>query len=320
MRRGCLIVALGSPAEPTAKEIRRFLKPFLSDRRVVDFHPALWKPILHGMVLPFRPGKVAEPYQNVWLPDGSPLTVHTKAQREHLAAALPEVDVRYAMTYTSPSIAEQLEAMAELDHLTILPLFPQYAVSTVAPIVDQVAAYYQRATAMPNLTIISSWETSPAFIDWHAQQVRETLSATEVDRLVFSYHGVPKRAVHAPDAYAAQCVATTNAIMERAGVDVPFEVTFQSKFGPGEWLSPATITRMAELPADGVRRVALATPGFFADCIETSDELDVLNQDAFRAAGGETYVRVAPPNSDPITGPMLAEVYRTHAAHHPAHP
>lgn len=314
MRHGCLIVALGSPAEPTPKEIRRFLKPFLSDRRVVDFHPIIWWPVLHGIVLPFRPGRIAEQYESVFLPEGSPLTVHTIAQRDHLATELPDVDVRYAMTYTSPSIPEQLEAMADLDHLTILPLFPQYAPSTVAAVVDQVMAYYQNATAMPHLTIVSSWETAPTFVDWYAQQLRETLAETPVDRVVFSYHGVPERAPHAPREYVAQCEATTNAIIESAGVAVPFENTYQSKFGPGEWLSPATIDRMAEIPADGGTRVALVTPGFFADCIETAEELDVLNQEAFTAAGGQTYVRVAPPNSDPIAGAMLADVYRAHAA------
>lgn len=311
MRHGCLIVALGSPAEPTPREIRRFLKPFLSDRRVVDFHPAIWWPVLHGIVLPFRPGRIAEQYEHVWLPDGSPLTVHTIAQRDHLARELPDVEVRYAMTYTSPSIPEALTEM-DVDHLTILPLFPQYAPSTVAAVVDQVMDYYQDATAMPNLTIVSSWETAPLFIDWYAQQLRETLASNEVDRVVFSYHGVPERTPHAPDAYRAQCEATSAAIMELVDAEIPFENTYQSKFGPGEWLSPATINRMAQYPADGVRRIALCTPGFFADCIETSEELDVLNRNAFLAAGGETYVRVAPPNSDPEAGAILAEVYRTH--------
>ena len=312
MRHGCLIIALGSPAEPTPREIRRFLRPFLSDRRVVDFHPALWAPILHGIVLPFRPGRIAEQYENVWLPEGSPLTVHTMAQREHLANELPGVDVRYAMTYTSPTIAEVLSQM-DVDHLTILPLFPQYAPSTVAAVADQVMAFYQGSTTMPHLTLVSSWERSPTYINWHAEQLRHTLATANVDRIVFSFHGVPKRARHAPQAYVAQCEATTHAIMARLG-DAPFEITYQSKFGPGEWLSPATIDRMRALPADDVRNIAVCTPGFVADCIETSEELDVLNRNAFEAAGGETYVRVAPPNSEPIAGSMLAEVYRTHAS------
>lgn len=311
MRHGCLIVALGSPAEPTPREIRRFLKPFLSDRRVVDFHPAIWWPVLHGIVLPFRPSRIAEQYESVWLPEGSPLTVHTIAQREHLANELPDVDVRYAMTYTSPSIPEALAEM-DVDHLTILPLFPQYAPSTVAAVVDQVMDVYRNATAMPNLTIVSSWEEAPLYIEWQAEQLRTALAESPVDRVVFSYHGVPERPRHAPREYVAQCEATSRAIMARVG-DVPFENTYQSKFGPGEWLSPATIDRMAEYPADGVQRIAMMTPGFFADCIETLEELDILNQQTFLEAGGESYVRVAPPNSDPITGPMLAEVYRMFA-------
>lgn len=278
---------------------------------MVDFHPALWRPILHGIVLPFRPGRIAEQYEGVWMPEGSPLTVHTIAQRDHLARELPGVDVQYAMTYTEPSIPEVLSRM-DVDHITVLPLFPQYAPSTVAAVVDQVMEYYQGATSMPHLTIVSSWETSSTYIAWHARRLAETCAATDVDRIVFSYHGVPARWRHAPEAYVAQCETTTNAIMDAVG-EIPFEITFQSKFGPGEWLTPATIDRMAQLPSEGARRVAVCTPGFIADCLETSEELDVLNHKAFRDAGGEVFVRVAPPNSDPIAGAMLAEVYRAHA-------
>lgn len=314
MRRGCLIVALGSPAAPTKREIRRFLAPFLSDRRVVDFHPFVWQPILRGIVLPFRPGRIQAQYEHIWLSEGSPLTVHTKAQRDHLSGALPEVDVRYAMTYTSPSIPEVLSEM-DVDELTVLPLYPQYAASTVAPVFDQVTEYYRSRSSMPTLHLVKSWETSPLLIEWYAREVHRTITAHELDRLVFSYHGVPERAVHAPEEYTGQCRATTEAIMDAvAELDpsaprVPFDITYQSKFGPGKWLTPATIDSMAAYPGNGVTRIGVATPGFFADCIETVDEIDILNRETFMNAGGKDFVCVAPPNSDIAVGPMLAEVY-----------
>lgn len=318
MRHGCLVVALGSPQEPTPSAIRRFLRPFLSDQRVVDFHPAAWLPILHGMVLPVRPGRIKEQYEAVWLEAGSPLTVHTLAQRDHLQESLPAVDVRYAMTYTAPSIETALTDW-DVDALTVIPLFPQYAPSTVAPVMDQVMEYYQKSAWMPHLHLVQSWLDAPLYVQWHAQRLATALNTTEsVDKVVFSYHGVPERAVHAPGPYRAQCETTTAAIIDAATEildrPIPHETTFQSKFGPGSWLSPATIDRMAQLPREGARSIVMLTPGFVADCIETSYELDVLNKDEFLAAGGTSFTRIAPPNSDPEVGPMLAEVF--HRAHH----
>lgn len=321
MRHGCLVVALGSPQEPTPAAIRRFLKPFLSDQRVVDFHPAAWLPILHGMVLPARPGKIREQYEAVWTDSGSPLTVHTLAQRDHLQDALPDVDVRYAMTYTAPSIETALTDW-DVDAVTVIPLFPQYAPSTVAAVMDQVTAFYRASAWMPHLHLVQSWPDTPRYVNWHARQLARTLTAQEqsdqgADKVVFSYHGVPERAVHAPGPYRAQCETTTAAIVsatqELVGHEIAHESTFQSKFGPGAWLAPATIDRMGQLPAEGVHNVVMLTPGFVADCIETSYELDVLNRDEFLAAGGSSFTRVAPPNSDPEVGLMLAEVF--HRAH-----
>lgn len=369
---GCLIVALGTPRALTENAIREFLSEFLSDQRVVDFPRALWNPILNGIVLRVRPGKVMEQYEHVWLHDGeragSPLLVHTLSEVDHLRAALPDVDVDYAVTYTTPSIRERLDAMVArgVTRITVIPLYPHYAPSTVQPIIDQVEAYEGQRGKLPPIRVVRSYETQPTMVRWYAQRIAEVLRGAQasydepadgaeasadgeepaggsaeaggarasggsaimggaaamtdapVDRLVFSYHGVPERRVHGPDAYQAECEATTDAIMAelerlaaREGWRVPKGInTYQSKFGPGKWLAPATIDTMAALPGEGVRSIVVATPGFFADCIETSYELDMLNQEEFLKAGGERYVRVAPINSDAIAGQILAEVYR----------
>ncbi|RRD46338.1 ferrochelatase [Tessaracoccus sp. OH4464_COT-324] len=306
MKQGCLIVALGTPDAPTPERIREFLRSFLSDRWVVDFPRFLWKPILHGIVLRVRPKKVAPLYRHIWLEDGSPLEVYTRAQRDLLAAALPDIEVRHAMSYTSPSVAEAVAGW-DVDHITVIPMYPHYAPSTTNTIIEQVDAAAENARWRHKL--VRSWGTAEGFIGWYRSRLRDELTAEDVDRVVFSYHGVPQRKVHGPDEYRAQCLATTEAIM--AGFDIPHEVSFQSKFGPGAWLSPATVDRMSQLPGEGVKRLLLLTPGFVADCIETLDELDLLNRDTFLAAGGESFRRLAPLNDHPEVGAVLAEVFRT---------
>ncbi|XCB30371.1 ferrochelatase [Arcanobacterium hippocoleae] len=308
-KRGCLLVALGTPASPEPNDIREFLRAFLSDPAVVDFPRWLWKPILHHIVLRVRPEKVAPTYSAIWTADGSPLEVHTKAQWKALAAELPEIEVRYAMTYTKPSIAEAISQFTA-EEVVVIPLFPHYAPSTVADIRRQVSEIAKLPGA-PQLSIAAQWPENSEYISWYQGQIRTALQDCRPDKIVFSYHGVPQRKVHNPDSYRQQCLHTTAGIM-RAFTGVAFETTFQSKFGPGKWLQPATIERIAQLPHEGIKSVLLATPGFTADCIETIDELDVLNQSAFKEAGGENYARLAPVNGDAAVGKILASIYRQH--------
>ncbi|MDO5033987.1 MAG: ferrochelatase [Actinomycetaceae bacterium] len=305
--RGLLIVNLGSPDSPAPADVRDFLAKFLSDPRVVDFPRAIWLPILHGIVLRVRPKKSGAIYRSIWTPQGSPLVVYTKAQHRLLEEALPDWSVKYAMTYTRPSIQSALEAFERegADDITVLPLYPHAAPSSSGAVVDQVSDFYSGRPSQPRLRIVEAWPTQTDLVRWHASQIARQIEEAEArpQLVLLSYHGVPMREVHRPRGYERECRATTSAIEEelrRLGVDTPVMTVFQSKFGPGKWLEPATIDTMAQLPGRGVKSVLLATPGFIADCIETIDELDVLNQDAFKAAGGEHYARVAPINDDPI--------------------
>lgn len=304
---GCLIVCLGTPRSPEPKEIKFFLRRFLSDPAVVDFPRWLWKPILHTFVLPLRPSRIAPHYRAVWFAQGSPLDVYSRRQCAALSRELPDTEVRYATTYMSPSVGEQLSAM-RARKITVIPLFPHYAPSTVDAIEKQVALFARRHPDV-RVHIVPSWARQETLAQWYAEKIKNVLRAGRVEKIVFSYHGVPLRAPHRPGEYLRQCVATTDLIMGRVG-DFPHEITFQSKFGPGKWLSPATVVRMGELPAEGVKRVLVLSAGFFADCIETLDELDVLNRETFIRAGGEEMIRLRPPNDDPVAGKILAEIYR----------
>ncbi|WP_353066435.1 ferrochelatase [Arcanobacterium hippocoleae] len=306
VKRGCLIVALGTPASPEPNDIRQFLKAFLSDRAVVDFPRWLWKPILNHIVLRVRPEKVAPTYREIWMNEGSPLEVYTKAQCELLAAALPDIEVKYAMTYTEPSISAAISEFTA-EEVIIIPLYPQYAPSTVADIYRQVEILQAQKDA-PRLKIVPQWPDFAPYIAWYRSEIAAAIAAERPDRIVFSYHGVPQRKVHHPESYKAQCMQTTAAIM-RDFSEVPYEISFQSKFGPGKWLAPATIERMAELPGAGVENILLITPGFLVDCIETIDELDVLNQEVFKKSGGKKYSRLAPLNADAQAGNILAQLY-----------
>ena len=305
--RGLLIVNLGSPDSPAPSDVRTFLAKFLSDPRVVDFPRAVWLPILHGIVLRVRPRKSGAIYKTIWTPEGSPLVVYTKRQHQLLKEALPDWNVRYAMTYTRPSINSALRAFEDegVDDVTVLPLYAQTTPSSTGAVVDQVLDFYRSQEHHPHLRIVGKWPTQPDYVNWHAKQIADRVrgEGPAPQMILLSYHGVPQRAAHKPEGYRQECLETSSAIesqLRQLGVDVPVLTTFQSKFGPGKWLGPATIDTMASLPGRGITSVLIATPAFISDCIETVDELDVLNQNAFKEAGGQHYQRVAPINDDPV--------------------
>ena len=233
--------------------------------------------------------------------------VHTKRQHQLLQEALPNWNVKYAMTYTSPSIDSALQEFENegVDDITVLPLYAQTTPSSSGAVVDQVMDYYRNQQHHPHLRIIGKWPTQPDYVNWHAKQIAQRVHSDipAPQMILLSYHGVPQRAAHKPEGYRQECLATSSAIetqLRKLGVDTPVLTTFQSKFGPGKWLRPATIDTMASLPDRGVTSVLVASPAFISDCIETVDELDVLNQDAFKEAGGKHYQRVAPINDDPV--------------------
>lgn len=317
---------MGSPEELNPRGIRRFLRSFLSDRRVVNLPRALWYPILYGMVLPFRPYRLLREYGRVWLSGnegGSALTVYTRRQAQLMQDQLPEVEVRWAMSYSAPRISEVLAQMqAELPggEISILPLYPHYAPATVAAVSDQVAAAFERLKVVGEdgkvpvkWRLIESYPTAPALIDWQVKQIVQEVTCRQPDLLLFSYHGLPDTPGHGAKEYSSQCSETTAAIMcglRAHGLEIAHEQSFQSKFGLGKWLGPATIERVAALPALGVNDLLVVAPGFLTDCLETVSELGQLNREVFSAAGGKRFRLLPGLNDHPAAGEVLAEVYR----------
>lgn len=285
---------------------------FLSDKRVVHWPRAIWLPILRGIVARVRPSKVKPIYDSIWLDEGSPLTVYTQRQAGLLADAFLEYEVKYAMTATEPTISEALDEFDQLGvtDLTIIPLYPQFAPSTVASVTDQVFDYYRNATRIPNLKVITEFPTEPSYISWYANALKAQIDSAQrpFDKIVFSLHGVPVHPAQNPVYYREQCEQTVTAIMGHPSLKdcgIPSLLTFQSRFGPGEWLTPATIDTMGELPSQGVKSVLVCTPGFVADCIETIDEIEVLNRREFTKAGGQYFVYQRPINDDPVIVEMV---------------
>lgn len=298
---GVLLVNLGTPDAPTPKAVRRYLAEFLSDRRVVDYPRALWLPLLYGVILNVRPAKTARAYRLVWREetDESPLRYFTRRQAEGLADALGDaMPVAWAMRYGAPSIAEGLAALrdASVERLVVIPLYPQYSTTTTLSVEDALAAALDRIDWRPPLRFVASFETDPLYIEALAAGARAGLAAlgARPERVILSYHGLPERLVEKGDPYRRQCEATSVALRAVMGWTEEFAPhCYQSKFGPEKWLGPATDATIEALAASGVKRLAVMTPGFVADCIETLEEIGVAGRDTFLAAGGEAFAALA---------------------------
>ena len=332
MKNGCLIVNLGSPDEPTEGAIRAFLASMLSDRCVVNLPPVLWKPILHSIILRIRPRKLIDRYRAIWTPGGSPLAVITQQQCDMLQEALPDVDVKYAFCASSPTIEEVLTDW-DIDALTVIPLYPQFATSTVTPVVNRVLDFYDaldqsdqssaqegtrgEAPVHPYLRFVPSFATEAHMIGWYHQQIECYLKTGECDHLLLSFHGVPNQRYHLAAHYKAQCCATRDAIAA-AFPDLTVSMSFQSKFGPGEWLGPTTQQRVTELPQEGVNNLVVATPAFVADCLETLEEVRLGYRDQFLASGGQSYRVISPINADPAFTRTLVSLYHSVESTSPA--
>jgi protoporphyrin/coproporphyrin ferrochelatase len=304
---GVLLINLGTPDAPEERAVRRYLAEFLSDRRVIEIHPIAWKPILHGIILRTRPKRSAEAYNQIWTNEGSPLRVIAHRQAEALRARLPDVSVHYAMRYGHPGIAAALETMADEGCRRILaaPLYPQYCAATTATANDAVFGALARMRWQPALRTLPPYYDDPFYIDALAANLRRQLEALDFEpqRLLLSFHGMPVRTLDLGDPYHCHCQKTARLLGESLGRDV--DVTFQSKFGRAKWLEPATDTTLAAYPRQNVTRIALATPGFSADCIETLEELGIRGREAFRNAGGEHFALLDCLNDSPEGIAML---------------
>jgi len=288
---GVLLINLGTPDAPEERAVRRYLAEFLSDRRVVEIHPLAWKPILHGIILRTRPKKSAEAYNQVWTNEGSPLRAIAHRQAEALRKRMPKVSVHYAMRYGHPGIAAALEAMIGegCDRILTAPLYPQYCAATTATANDAVFGALARMRWQPALRTLPPYYDDPLHIAALRSSIERQLKALRFkpDRLLLSFHGMPQRTLELGDPYHCHCRKTARLLGEALGRDV--NVAFQSRFGRAKWLEPATDATLAAYPRQGVKRIAIAAPGFSADCIETLEELGIRGRKTFMDAGGEQF-------------------------------
>ena len=303
---GVLLINLGTPDAPEERAVRRYLAEFLSDRRVVEIHPIAWKPILHGIILRTRPRKSAEAYNQVWTNEGSPLRVIAHRQAEALRRRLPSVSVHYAMRYGHPGIAAALEAMAADGCMRILaaPLYPQYCAATTATANDAVFGALARMRWQPALRTLPPYHDDRLYIDALAANLERQLAALHFvpERLLLSFHGMPQRTLELGDPYHCHCRKTARLLGEKLGREV--DVAFQSRFGRAKWLEPATDATLAEY-GRRIESVAVAAPGFSADCLETLEELGIRGRKTFLDAGGAEFALLDCLNDSPESIGML---------------
>ena len=292
-----LLCNLGTPDAPTAPALRRYLAEFLSDRRVVEIPRLLWWLILHGVILRVRPAKSAAKYASVWMPEGSPLKVWTEKQATMLRGYLGErgqhVRVSYAMRYGNPSIGSVLDELKAqgATRVLILPAYPQYSGPTTASVSDAVFEWARRARNVPEFRFVNRYHDDPGYIVALAKRVTDHwLVHGRPERLVMTFHGVPKRTLTLGDPYHCECLKTARLLRERLGLPSnQVVVTFQSRFGKAEWLQPYTEPTLVALAQQGVKRVDVMCPGFTSDCLETLEEINLEARKAFLDAGGAEF-------------------------------
>ena len=319
-RTGVLLCNLGTPDAATPAATRKYLAEFLSDPRVVEIPPALWKLILYAFILPTRPRQSAEKYRSVWLPEGSPLMVYSRRQATMLRGYLGErghsVSVRLAMRYGNPSIASQLDALrAEgCTRILVVPLYPQYSGTTTASVVDAVVQWAGKARHVPEFRFINRYHDDPGYIGALARSVQQHWQAQgRPDKLVMSFHGVPERTRQLGDPYHDECQATARLLAQRLALKGDeWVITFQSRFGKAKWLEPATATVLEQLGRQGVPRVDVICPGFPADCLETLEEIAMEGRDSFKAAGGKEFHYIPALNDSPVWMAALADLVQQH--------
>ncbi|WP_444931745.1 ferrochelatase [Microbulbifer sp. SSSA002] len=304
MSTAIVLMNLGTPAEPTPSAVRSFLREFLSDPRVVEIPRPIWLTILNCLVLPFRPQRIAPAYKEIWngsadeaKVEGSPLLYYTQQQAEllqkHLQAQGYDVAVEYAMTYGEPRLDKTIAALREkgFESFVVLPLYPQYSATTTAAIYDQVAQIFRNSRDIPDISLIRDYYQNPLYIKSLANSVREHWQKVgPAEKLLLSFHGIPKANVNKGDPYYRHCMETAQLLAQELQIERDkWQVTFQSRFGKAEWLQPYTDKTLIEWGSSGVSSVDVICPAFSADCLETLEEISVENRANFIEAGGNDY-------------------------------
>lgn len=308
---GVLLVNLGTPDAPTTSAVKRYLKQFLSDRRVVEIPPLLWQPILRGIILNTRPQKSAQAYAKVWTEKGSPLAFFTAGQAEALQARMEGIaDVRYAMRYGNPSVADQLAAMkaAGCNRILIAPLYPQYSGATTGTVLDEAYATLTDMRWHPAIRTLPAYHDDARYIGALKASIEASLAKLDFvpDALVISFHGMPERTLHLGDPYHCHCQKTARLLSEAMGRALV--VSFQSRFGRAKWLEPATDDTLMKLAREGTKKVAIFAPGFSVDCLETLEELAMQGHEQFEETGGTHYAYLPCLNDSDIGMDMLEQI------------
>ena len=295
-KTGVLIINLGTPDSTSWLDIRKYLKEFLSDRRVIEVNPILWKIILNFFILTFRPSKTAKAYKKIWLKkeNMSPLRFYTINQSKKLSEEIKndKILVDYAMRYGNPSIKSVIKKLHNqgCENLIILPLYPQYASATTASVCDEVYKTLSKMRWQPSLQIIPHYESEPMYIDALINSINKKISEInwKPDLIIASYHGIPKKYFEKGDPYQCYCQKTSRLITEKFN-KIPLITTFQSRFGPQEWLQPYTDKTFEKLPSEGKKNILVICPGFSSDCVETLEEISIQGKETFIEAGGENF-------------------------------
>ncbi|MEN3972255.1 ferrochelatase [Sphingomicrobium sp. XHP0235] len=310
---GVLLANLGTPDAAETSAVRRYLKQFLSDRRVIEIPAIAWQPILRGIILNTRPKKSAAAYREVWTDDGSPLAAITKHQAAKLAPRLGErVVVDWAMRYGNPSIPDAMDRLWEAGARRILfaPLYPQYCAATTASGMDALGDWLADRRWQPAIRTLPPYYDDPVHLAALEADLRGQLAGLDFtpDRLLLSFHGMPERTLEKGDPYHCHCQKTARLLGER--LEVQTDIAFQSRFGPAQWLTPATDDTLKAYPSRGVTKVAIAAPGFSADCLETIEELGIRGKEDFLEAGGERFARLDCLNDNEVGMDMLEALVR----------
>ena len=309
-KTGVLIINLGTPDSTSWLDIRKYLKEFLSDRRVIEVNPIIWQFILNVFILTFRPSKTAKAYKEIWMKDKniSPLLHYTQKQAEKLSSTMSEKNliIDYAMRYGNPSIKNKIATLHEMgcENLIILPLYPQYAAATTATVCDEVYRTLMKMRWQPSLKIVPHYESDPLYIEALVNSLNKKIKEIKwkPDLILASYHGIPQKYFDKGDPYHCYCHKTTRLISEKF-TSVEIKTTCQSRFGPEKWLQPYTDKTLESLPKEGKKNVLAICPGFSSDCVETLEEIQIQGKESFLEAGGENFdmVPCLNDNNDHIT-------------------
>ncbi|MFT4021502.1 MAG: ferrochelatase [Acinetobacter sp.] len=314
-----IVANLGTPDEATIPAVRRFLKEFLSDRRVIEIPPILWQIILNAFVLPFRPKRVAHAYQMVWRTD-SPMREIMLKQVENLQHTLTQryadldLNIVPAMTYGNPGLSNCLQQLPPQDHLLLLPLFPQYSATSSAPQYDILSKWMLQQRNLPGVSIIRDYYQHPLYIQALAESVRHFQQQHgQPEKLLMSFHGIPQPYADKGDPYAERCRRTAELLAEKLGLQShQWAISFQSRFGKQEWVKPYTDVLLTEWGEQGVQSVQVISPAFSADCLETLEELALQNAEIFKQAGGQSYAYIPALNNDAAHLELLTSLLSAH--------